>query len=51
MVFTAENGSTPGGQVAVVSKSGTNALHGSLFEFLRNDFFDAREPILPTRLP
>lgn len=51
MLFTAENGSTPGGQVAVVSKSGTNALHGSLFEFLRNDFFDAREPILSTRLP
>ena len=51
MLFTAENGSTPGGQVAVVSKSGTNALHGGLFEFLRNDIFDAREPILSTRLP
>ncbi len=45
MLFTAENGSTPGGQVAVASKSGTNALHGSVFEFLRNDVFDAREPI------
>ncbi len=51
MLFTAENGSTPGGQVAVASKSGTNALHGGLFEFLRNDIFDAREPILSTRLP
>ena len=45
MLFTAENGSTPGGQVAVVSKSGSNELHGSLFEFLRNDIFDARQPI------
>jgi Carboxypeptidase regulatory-like domain len=45
MLFTAENGSTPGGQVAVVSKSGSNHLHGTLFEFLRNDIFDAREPI------
>ncbi len=45
MLFTAENGSTPGGQVAVVSKTGSNTLHGNLFEFLRNDIFDAREPI------
>ncbi len=45
MLFTAENGSTPGGQVAVVSKTGSNTMHGSLFEFLRNDIFDAREPI------
>jgi hypothetical protein len=51
MLFTAENGSTPGGQIDVASKSGSNTLHGSLFEFLRNDIFDAREPILPTRLP
>jgi outer membrane receptor protein involved in Fe transport len=51
MLFTAENGSTPGGQISVVSKSGSNRFHGSVFEFLRNDIFDAREPILPTRLP
>lgn len=51
MLFTAENGSTPGGQIAVVSKTGSNALHGGVFEFLRNDIFDAREPILSTRLP
>jgi hypothetical protein len=51
MLFTAENGSTPGGQVDVASKSGSNTLHGGLFEFLRNDIFDARDPILPTRLP
>jgi hypothetical protein len=51
MLFTAENGSTPGGQIDVASKFGTNTLHGGLFEFLRNDIFDARDPILPTRLP
>ena len=51
MLFTAESGSTPGGQVDVASKSGSNTLHGGLFEFLRNNIFDARDPILPTRLP
>lgn len=51
MLFTAENGSTPGGQVAVVSKSGSNALHGTVFEFLRNDIFDARWPIQNQKLP
>ncbi|MGA9670246.1 MAG: carboxypeptidase regulatory-like domain-containing protein [Terracidiphilus sp.] len=51
MLFTAENGSTPGGQVDVASKSGENAKHGGLFEFVRNNIFDARDPILPTRLP
>ncbi|HTF65071.1 MAG TPA: hypothetical protein VK638_20535 [Edaphobacter sp.] len=45
MLFTAENGSTPGAQIAVVSKTGSDNLHGSLFEYLRNDIFDARQPI------
>jgi hypothetical protein len=44
MLFTAEKGVAPGGQIAVVSRSGSNPLHGSLFEFLRNDIFDARQP-------
>ncbi len=44
-LFTAENGSTSGGQVAVVSRAGSNSLHGSVFEFLRNSALDAREPI------
>jgi hypothetical protein len=54
MLFTAENGNTTGGQIAVASKSGSNKLHGALFEFLRNDRFDAREPIdtlNPTKPP
>jgi hypothetical protein len=44
MLFTAERGAAPGGEIAVVSRSGSNELHGSLFEFLRNDIFDARQP-------
>ena len=42
MLFTAESGSTPGGQIAVTTVSGTNQFHGDLFEFFRNDVFDAR---------
>jgi hypothetical protein len=39
--FAPEFGRTPGAQVSVVTKSGTNALHGTAFEYLRNDVFDA----------
>ncbi|HWZ51883.1 MAG TPA: carboxypeptidase regulatory-like domain-containing protein [Granulicella sp.] len=42
-MYTAENGGSAGGQVNVVSKSGTNDLHGSVFEYLRNSAFDARQ--------
>ena len=42
---TAEGGGTGGGQLAVTSTSGTNAFHGNAFEFLRNNVFDARQPI------
>jgi hypothetical protein len=37
----AEYGNYSGGQINVVTKSGTNKYHGSLFEFLRNTDFDA----------
>lgn len=39
--FSAEYGRSSGGVLTVVTKSGTNALHGTLFEFLRNDALDA----------
>jgi hypothetical protein len=41
---TAEEGATGGAQLAVVSSGGTNQFHGGLFEFLRNNIFDAPEP-------
>ena len=40
--FDAEYGNYSGGQVNVVTKSGTNSLHGSVFEFNRNTAFNAR---------
>ena len=40
--FDAEFGRFSGGLVNVVTKSGTNALHGDVFEFLRNEKMDSR---------
>jgi hypothetical protein len=40
--YSAEFGGRPGGQLSARTKSGTNALHGSLFEFVRNPKFNAR---------
>ncbi len=40
--YGAEYGKRPGGQVSIVTASGTNQLHGSLYEFLRNSALDAR---------
>ncbi|MCC6862638.1 MAG: TonB-dependent receptor [Bryobacterales bacterium] len=40
--YSAEYGRNAGAQVNVITRSGTNQLHGSLFEFFRNDKLDAR---------
>ena len=40
--FPAEYGRNSGSVVNIITKSGTNKLHGSAFEFLRNDAMDAR---------
>ena len=40
--FSAEFGRTSGPAFNIVTRSGSNAWHGSAFEFLRNNYFDAR---------
>jgi len=40
--YSSEYGRNSGAQVNVITRSGTNALHGTLFEFFRNDHLDAR---------
>jgi len=40
--YPAEMGTGTGGQISFITKSGSNRFHGSVFEYLRNDFFDAR---------
>jgi hypothetical protein len=47
--FDAEYGEFSGGQINVVTKSGANAFHGDIFEFLRNTNLDARNYFSPTR--
>ena len=42
--YTAELGGASGATINIVSKSGTNQLHGSLFGFFRNDAMDAADP-------
>jgi len=49
--YSAEFGRAGGGVINVVTKSGTNELHGSLFEFLRNSDLDARNFFDGARVP
>ena len=54
--YSAEYGHSLGPQMNIITKSGTNAYHGTLFEFFRNDALDARDyfdttgPNAPLRL-
>lgn len=41
--YSAEYGRSPGGQLTFVTRSGTNAFHGSTYEYLRNGWFDAND--------
>ncbi len=49
--YLADTGGSAGGQVGLISRSGTNAFHGSVFDYLRNSYFDARSPIKSTAHP
>jgi hypothetical protein len=49
--YSASYGKREGAQVSIVTASGTNTLHGSVYEFARNSFFDARNYFDPARIP
>src|ERR1019366_6481400 len=49
--YSAEFGKRAGAQVTVVTQSGTNLLHGSLFEFLRNSALDTRNTFDQSSVP
>lgn len=48
--YDAEFGVASAGVVSAQTKSGTNALHGSVFEFLRNNVMQARNPFTQSRV-
>jgi outer membrane receptor for ferrienterochelin and colicin len=47
--FSAEYGNAGGGIVNIVTRSGTNQIHGSMFEFLRNGDLNARQFFAPVQ--
>lgn len=49
--MSAEFGFTGGGVINMVTKSGTNNLHGTVYEFFRNDKLDARNTFSTTKAP
>ncbi|MEO7653099.1 MAG: carboxypeptidase-like regulatory domain-containing protein, partial [Bryobacteraceae bacterium] len=49
--YSAEFGNSSGARVEVSLKSGTNQLHGTVYEFLRNDVLDAENYFLNFQLP
>ena len=48
-LYSAETGRTGGGVINILTKSGSNAFHGSGFDFIRNDRFDARNFFATTK--
>jgi outer membrane receptor protein involved in Fe transport len=50
-VLAAEYGGSIGGQVNMITRSGTNQFHGSLLENFQSDAFSSRDPFLPATTP
>ena len=49
--YSAAYGKKDGAQISIVTTSGTNQVHGSMYEFARNSFFDARNYFDGARVP
>jgi hypothetical protein len=49
--FSADLGRAAGAVVSILTKSGTNSFHGDVFEYFRNDIFDAKEYFTPAGAP
>jgi outer membrane receptor protein involved in Fe transport len=49
--FAPEFGRMPGAQISIVTRAGTNQFHGTLFDYLRNNVFDARNYFDSPSLP
>src|SRR5580704_15177999 len=49
--YSAEYGRSSSGVISVALKSGTNAIHGTAYEFLRNDLFDAKNLFATVKPP
>ncbi len=49
--YSASYGKRQGAQVSIVTAGGTNTIHGSAYEFLRNSFLDARNFFDQARIP
>jgi hypothetical protein len=50
-IYPPEFGGKASATISAVTKSGGNTLHGNLYEFVRNDVFDARNAFDPARIP
>lgn len=49
--YAPEFGRNGGGVINVVTRQGTNDFHGTLYEFVRNDVLNARDPFITARIP
>jgi hypothetical protein len=50
-LYTAETGGATSAQIEIVSKGGSNGLHGGAFEYLRNSALDSRSPFDGAKIP